>query len=72
MENENTQVKQAARDGKGAYAGNVSPDPEIDVTSMGKQAGLDVQPEQPLSIAADMAERDQNRYELDADSKAEY
>ncbi len=70
MEKTDTQAKQAALDNKSAYAGNTEPDPEMDVDSMGSRAGLDIQPEDPLSVAEDINERDQNRYELDVDSKA--
>ena len=70
MEKTDTQAKQAALDSKGAYAGNVAPDPELDVDPMGSRAGLDIQPEEPLSVAEDMKARDQRRYELDVDSKA--
>lgn len=70
MENADTQAKQAALDNKSAYAGNAEPDPEMDVDPMGSRAGLDVQPEDPLSVAEDVQARDQNRYELDVDSKA--
>ncbi len=69
MENTDSQVKQAALDNKSAYAGNVSPDPEMGIEELGKQAGLDIQPEKPLSVAEDFIKRDRNRYELDLDSK---
>ncbi len=71
MENTDSQVKQAALDNKSAYAGNVSPDPEMDTEQLGKQAGLDIQPEKPLSVAEDFNKRDRNRYELDLDSKTD-
>ena len=71
MENEDSAAKQAALDNKSAYAGNVSPDPELDTEQLGEQAGLNVKPEHPLSIEADLEKRDQNRYELDVDSKEE-
>ncbi|MGB3292247.1 MAG: DUF6335 family protein [Phormidesmis sp.] len=70
MEKTDTQAKQAALDNKSAYAGNVAPDPEMDVDPMGSRAGLDIQPEDPLSVAEDLRARDQDRYELDVDSKA--
>jgi hypothetical protein len=69
MENGDSPAKQASLDGKGAYAGNVSPDPEIDLEQLGDQAGLNVQPGKPLSMAEDFYKRDQNRYELDVDSR---
>lgn len=71
MENTDSRVKQAALDNKSAYAGNVSPDPEMDIDELGRQAGLDIQPEKPLSVAEDFIKRDRNRYELDLDSKAD-
>ena len=70
MEKTDSQAKQAALDNKSAYAGNVAPDPEMDVDPMGTRAGLDIQPEEPLSVAEDMQARDRDRYELDVDSKA--
>ena len=69
MEKTDSQAKQAALDNKSAYAGNVMPDPEMDVDPMGTRAGLDIQPEEPLAVAEDMQARDQDRYELDVDSK---
>lgn len=71
MENTDSQSKQAALDNKSAYAGNVSPDPELDTEELGMQAGLNIKPEKPLSVAEDLHQRDQRRYELDVDSKAE-
>lgn len=71
MENVDSLAKQAALDNKSAYAGNLSPDPEIDVEQLGEQAGLNIKPEHPLSIEEDFEKRDQNRYELDVDSKQE-
>lgn len=70
MENTDSQNKQAALDNKSAYAGNVSPDPEMDTEELGTQAGLNIKPEEPLSVAEDLKKRDQRRYELDVDSKA--
>ena len=71
MENEDSTAKQAALDNKSAYAGNISPDPELDTEQLGEQAGLNIKPEHPLSVKADLEKRDQNRYELDVDSKQE-
>lgn len=71
MENTDSQIKQSALDNKSAYAGNVSPDPEMDTEQLGKQAGLDIQPGKPLSVAEDFINRDRNRYELDIDSKSD-
>ena len=69
MENVDSKAKQAALDNKSAYAGNVSPDPEIDIERLGEQAGLHIRPGHPLSIADDFDRRDQNRYELDVDAQ---
>lgn len=71
MENTDSRSKQAALDNKSAYAGNASPDPEIDTEELGMQAGLDIKPGKPLSVAEDLHQRDQRRYELDVDSKVE-
>ncbi len=71
MENTDSTSKQAALDNKSAYAGNVSPDPEVDTEELGMRAGLDIKPGKPLSVAEDLHRRDQHRYELDVDSKAE-
>jgi hypothetical protein len=68
MENEDSDVKQTALDNKSAYAGNLSPDPEMDTDQVGEQAGLDIQPAKPLSIAENFIKRDQRRYELEVDS----
>jgi hypothetical protein len=69
MENEDNVSGQEVLDNKSAYAGYVSPDPEIDIETLGDAAGLSVPLGKPLSIAADFYERDQNRYELDFDSQ---
>jgi hypothetical protein len=68
MENEDSDVKQTALDNKSAYAGNLSPDPEMDTDQLGKQAGVDVQSAKPLSVAENFIQRDQRRYELEVDS----
>ena len=68
MENIDTKAKQAALDNKSAFAGNPTPDPEVGVDQLGTNAGLDIQPEEPLAVAEKMAERDQQRYELDQSS----
>ncbi len=69
MENVDSAAKEAALDNKSAFAGNVSPDPEIDIDFLGEEAGLSVQLGKPLSVAEDFDKRDQNRYELDVDSR---
>ncbi|MGB7085599.1 MAG: DUF6335 family protein [Phormidesmis sp.] len=73
MEKADTQPKQAALDSKAAHAGDGSPAQEagMGVDKMGTHAGLDVQPEESLSVAEDLQARDQDRYELDVDSKEE-
>ena len=69
MEDTDSKSKQAAVDGKAAYAGNKWTEPtEMGVDKMGDEAGLDVQPEEPLAVAEEVAERDDDRYELDPDS----
>ena len=69
MEDTDSQQKQAAVDGKGAYAGNKWTEPtDMGVDKMGDEAGLDVQPEEPLSVAEDLSKRDEKRYELDPNS----
>ncbi len=71
MENADSPAKEAALDNKSAYAGNLSPDPEIDIDQLGEDTGLSVRPGKSLSVANDFDRRDQNRYELDVDSKEE-
>jgi len=66
MENTDTQAKQTALDSKSAYAGDLSAETneEVGIDQMGTAAGLNVQPESPLSIAEDLKARDKNRAEL--------
>ena len=69
MEDTDSKPKQTAVDGKSAYAGNKWTEPtDMGVDKMGDEAGVDVQPEEPLAVAEDIAERDDDRYELDPDS----
>ncbi|MGC1306351.1 MAG: DUF6335 family protein [Phormidesmis sp.] len=69
MENTDSKPKQTALDSKSAYAGNKWTEPsEMGVDKMGTEAGLDIQPEETLSVAEDLEARDQDRFELDADS----
>lgn len=69
MEDTDSQQKQSAVDGKSAYAGNKWTEPtDMGVDKMGDEAGLDIQPEEPLSVAENLSERDEERYELDPDS----
>ena len=69
MEDTDSKQKQSAVDGKAAYAGNKWTEPtDMGVDKMGKEAGLDVQPEEPIAVAEDLAARDEERYELNPDS----
>jgi len=68
MENTDSKAKQAALDNKSAFSGNPTPTPELGVDQLGADAGLDIQPEEPLAVAEKMAERDQQRFELDQNS----
>ncbi|KPQ37490.1 MAG: hypothetical protein HLUCCA11_00145 [Phormidesmis priestleyi Ana] len=71
MENTDTQSKQAALDNKSAFAGNGSPKRErgMEIDDLGESAGLDIQSEEPLAVADSLHDRDQERYELNVDSK---
>ncbi|MEL7069841.1 MAG: DUF6335 family protein [Cyanobacteria bacterium J06581_3] len=66
MENTDSQAKQAAFDNKSAYAGDLSAETndEVSIDQLGTAAGLDIQPESPLSVAEDLKARDENRMEL--------
>jgi len=66
MENTDTRAKQAAFDNKSAYAGDLTAEAndEVGIDQLGIAAGLDIQPESPLSVAADLKARDENRAEL--------
>lgn len=69
MEDTDSRPKQEAVDGKSAYAGNKWTEPtDMGVDKMGDEAGLDVQPEEPLAVAEELSERDEDRYELNPDS----
>ena len=69
MEDTDSKQKQNAVDGKSAYAGNKWTEPtNMGVDKMGTEAGLDVQPEEPLAVAEELSERDETRYELNPDS----
>ena len=69
MEDTDSKSKQNAVDGKSAYAGNKWTEPtNMGVDKMGTEAGLDVQPEEPLAVAEELSERDETRYELTPDS----
>ncbi len=66
MENTDSQAKQVALDNKSAYAGELTAETndEVGIDQMGTAAGLDIQPESPLSVAEDLKARDENRTEL--------
>ncbi|MEO1621184.1 MAG: hypothetical protein AAFU53_09150 [Cyanobacteria bacterium J06632_3] len=66
MENTDTQPKQTAVDSKSAYAGDTTAEMNgaVGIDQMGKDAGLNVQPEEPLSISEKLKARDENRSEL--------
>lgn len=66
MENTDPQVKQAAVDSKSAYAGDLTAETndEVGIDDMGTNAGLDIQPEEPLAVAESLKARDNNRAEL--------
>ena len=66
MENNDTQPKQSAVDNKSAYAGNAPLDTYKGVDQLGTDAGLDMAPEEPLAIADKLAQRDQQRPEINA------
>ncbi|MGD1900358.1 MAG: DUF6335 family protein [Phormidesmis sp.] len=66
MENTDTQAKQAAVDSKGAYAGDLSAETndETGIDQLGTDAGLNIQPEEPLAVTETLEARDENRAEL--------
>lgn len=71
MENADSLPKQAAVDGKSAFAGNPSSindeEPKhLGVDQMGESAGLDIQPEEPLATKEKLEARDQQRFDLDS------
>ncbi|MGF1459540.1 MAG: DUF6335 family protein [Leptolyngbyaceae cyanobacterium] len=56
-------------DGKGAVAGEPEPMPEKDtIDRLADNAGLDIDVEEPVTVKKDFDARDENRWELDADS----
>lgn len=65
MEKTDSSAKQAALDNKAAHAGDgsVTREEGMGIDEMGEQAGLDVQPEQPLSTKEDLERRDKNRFD---------
>ncbi|MEL7226012.1 MAG: DUF6335 family protein [Cyanobacteria bacterium J06576_12] len=66
MENTDTLAKQTALDNKSTYAGDLSAETndEVGIDQLGKAAGLNIQPESPLSVTEDLKARDKNRTEL--------
>lgn len=69
MENTNSLPKQQSVDGRGAFAGNIEPNPEQDtVDAVAAQAGVDLSPGDATDVKRILDERDENRWELDPDS----
>ena len=69
MENTNSLPKQQSVDGRGAFAGNIEPNPEQDtVDAVAAQAGVDLAPGDATDVKRILDERDENRWELDPDS----
>lgn len=71
MENTDSHPKQAAIDGKSAFAGNPSSTQDegpnhLGIDQMGESAGLDIHPEEPLATKEQLEARDQERFELDS------
>ena len=71
MENTDSLPKQAAVDGKSAFAGNPSSTQEegpkhLGIDQMGESAGLDIHPEEPLATKEKLESRDQERFDLDS------
>ena len=66
MENTDTLAKQTALDNKSTYAGDLSAETndEVGIDQLGTAAGLNIQPESPLSVTEDLKARDENRTEL--------
>lgn len=64
-----TQSKNAAYDGKGAVAGDTAPLPERDnADTLGQRAGIDLAEGEAIATQERLEKRDENRWELDADS----
>ncbi len=64
-----TYSKDFAYDGKGAVAGNENPLPEKDnADNLGQLAGIEFQPEEAIATKSKLEKRDEERWELDADS----
>ncbi|MBE9064569.1 DUF6335 family protein [cf. Phormidesmis sp. LEGE 11477] len=71
MENTDSLPKQAAVDGKSAFAGNSSSTQDegpkhLGIDQMGESAGLDIHPEEPLATKEKLDARDQKRFDLDS------
>ncbi|EDX84320.1 hypothetical protein S7335_2017 [Synechococcus sp. PCC 7335] len=71
MENTDSLPKQAAVDGKSAFAGNPSSTQDegtnhLGIDQMGESAGLDIHPEEPLATKEKLEARDQERFDLDS------
>jgi len=64
-----THSKNFAYDGKGAVAGDAAPLPEKDnADTLGQQAGIDLAEEEAIATQEKLEQRDENRWELNADS----
>ena len=62
--------KKISYDGKGAVGGNPEPNPEKDTVETISQHGIEINKNQPLQTKASLEQRDENRWELDPESKA--
>ena len=64
-----THGKNFAYDGKGAVAGNANPLPERDnADSLGQRTGIELADEEAIDIKEKLDQRDEKRWELNADS----
>lgn len=63
--------KESSYDGKGAVSGNPEPSPEKSDVEMVSQHGIELNKDQPLKTKATVEKRDQERWELNPDSKGQ-
>lgn len=63
--------KEAAYDGKGAVSGNPEPSPEKSDVEMVSEHGIELNKNQPLQTKTTLNQRDDKRWELDSESKAQ-
>lgn len=69
MERTDSLPKQQALDSKGAYAGNVEPNPEKDIVdTLAQDAGVSIPQGDPINVKSMVEERDEQRWELDPES----